>query len=379
MSRFLTGLRGARKRVLIAAGATAALLLAGCGGAAGNDASAPDAVDGLPGSGTVHFFGASTENPYFQLNADGAEEAAAEFGWDFTHTQSNTQEEQDAAVQQMLTQGEKPIGVLLYPIAGEAAIATEQAIMSAGIPLILMGQVPREGQEDLYTAYAGVEDVLSGETAAELLVAGAERADIELGDGIIVNTLAGHTATQDRAEGFTEVLSQLAPDSEILDNVPSGGFLEAEGYDIGSQLIPANRDKINWVYGVNDALAVGAMRAAEENGLTPGEDIFFVGGTCMNATTNQAVMDGLLVGTAVQSPWIEGATALYTLAAYLNTGETVDGELRLPDDAPPSVDDAPHKFNFMPNPMVENSQESFESVTIWGKPASVLCDPTIGS
>jgi ABC-type sugar transport system substrate-binding protein len=354
--------------------ASAAVLLTACGAGSTGSAGANAGTGEFPSSGTVQFFGPSTENPYFGENVKGAQEVAQKHGWEVGHVESSSQEEQDAAVQQMLAQGEKPVGVILNPIAGEAAIATEQAIKAAGIPLVLLNQVPKEGQEDLYDAYAGVNDVGSGETAAKLLVEGAKAAGITLGDGLIVNTVAGHTAAQDRVAGFTAALAEGSPSSKTLDNVTSGGFLEAEGYNIGSQVIPANKGKFNWVYGVNDALAAGAIRAAKENGLTPGKDILFVGGTCMNANTNKAVLDGELVGTAVQSPWVEGASAMYAVAAYIKTGEVVDGEAELSADEPPSIDEPPHKKNYMPNPAVANNQESFDSTTVWGKPASELCN-----
>jgi ABC-type sugar transport system substrate-binding protein len=347
--------------------------LAACGGSSGSE-GAKGAAGELPSSGTVQFFGQSRENPYFGLNVDGAKSIADKHGWDVKYVESTSQEEQDAAIQQMLVQGEKPLGVILNPISGQAAVASEMAIKSGGIPLVILNQVPRSDQEELFDAYAGVNDVGSGQTAAQILIEGAKKAGVPLGDGLIVNTIAGHTAAQDRVKGFLGELAKASPSSKVLDDVTSGGFLEAEGYDIGSQVIPANKGKINWIYGVNDALALGAIRAAKENGLTPGKDVLFIGGTCMNSKTNKAVLEGELVGTAVQSPFIEGAAAMYAMAAYIKTGKVTDGETNLSADTPPSIDGPPHKWNYMPNPTVAGTQESFDSTKIWGMPASQLCN-----
>lgn len=357
---------------LVLAGVT--VLSTACGGASSGSTDSKVGGGELPTSGTVQFFGQSRENPYFGLNVDGAKSVADKHGWDVKYVESTSQEEQDAAIQQMLVQGEKPLGVILNPISGQAAIASEQAIKAAGIPLVIINQVPAPNQKDLFDAYAGVNDLGSGQTAAQLLIAGAKKAGITLGDGLIVNTVAGHTAAQDRVKGFMAELEKETPSSKVLDDVTSGGFLEAEGYSIGSQVIPANKGKINWVYGVNDALALGAIRAAKENGLVPGKDVLFVGGTCMNSKTNKAVLDQELVGTAVQSPFVEGASAMYALAAYIKTGKVADGEANLTADAPPSIDGAPHKWNFMPNPKVDGTQESFDSTKIWGMSASELCN-----
>lgn len=376
-------LRRGRRPLLQVAAATVAVALALGAAACGSDDSESEGNGSngeaaqsseLPTSGVVKYFGPSRDNPYFGENEVGATAAAEELGWTLEYVEGLTQEDQDAAIQQMLSQGEDPVGVVMYPVAGEAAIGSEQAIMEAGIPLAILGQVPKKGQEELFDVYAGVNDVGSGATAAQLLADAAEKEGIELGDGLIVNTVAGHTASEDRSKGFADALKEVSPNSKVLEDTPSGGFLEPEGYDIGSQIIPANAGKINWVYGVNDALALGAARAARENGLTPGKDVLFVGGTCMNAATNEAVLNGVLVGTAVQSPFIEGQSAITALAQFLTTGEVIDGEVEMPADAPPPLDEPPHKWNFMPNPPVENTKESFETTEVWGTPASELCD-----
>lgn len=230
-------------------------------------------------------------------------------------------------------------------------------------------------QADLFVAYGGVNDYLSGQNAAQLLIAGAKKAGVELGNGLIVNTVAGHTAAQQRVAGFKDEMKKAFPSSsEVLADVHSGGYLENEGYSIGSQIIPANKGKFNWVYGVNDALAYGAVRAAKESGIQPGKDVLFVGGTCMNSTTNAAVKKGELVGTSVQSPYIEGAAAMYALVAYLNTGKVTDGEQNLSPDTPLSIDAPPHKWNYMPNTMLDGSEKSYAETKIWGKTAQELCN-----
>ncbi|MDV6281748.1 sugar ABC transporter substrate-binding protein [Rhodococcus jostii] len=374
MSKFPPRADRQRKRAYLTAvaGCTAAtLVLTACGNAQSSTSSAPD---GMPSSGEVMFFGQSRENPYFGQNEIGAREVAESYGWDVSYVEASTQEEQDSAIQQMLAQGAKPVGVVLNPISGEAAVASEQAIKAAGIPLVILNQVPTEEQDSLFDAYAGVNDYGSGRTAAQLLIAGAQKAGVPLGDGLIVNTVAGHTAAQQRVAGFTDELKQSSPSSAVLSDVTSGGFLEAEGYSIGSQVIPANKGKFTWVYGVNDALALGAIRAAKENGILPGKDALFVGGTCMNANTNAAVINGELVGSAIQSPLVEGQSAIYALAAYLNNGSVLDGDADLSADAPPSIDTPPHKRNFMPNTKLDGTAASFDSTTIWGRPASELCN-----
>ncbi|RJG47334.1 sugar-binding protein [Mesorhizobium sp. DCY119] len=328
----------------------------------------------MPTSGSIIMFGQSRENPYFGQNAVGAADIAKKFGWDLTYVEASSQEQQDAAIQQMLATGNKPIGIVLNPVSGAAAVASELAIKQAGIPLAILNQVPSAEQKDLFDVYGGVNDFLSGVDAAKLLIAGAKKAGVELGDGLVVNTVAGHTAAQQRVEGFRSVMEKEFPSSHILADVNSGGYLENEGYSVGSQIIPANKGKFNWIYGVNDALAFGAMRAAKESGIVPGKDALFVGGTCMNPTTNAAVMAGEIVGSSVQSPYIEGAAAMYALAAFINTGKVIDDEMYLSSDNPPSIDEPPHRWNFMPNTALEGTEDAYKNTVIWGKTAQELCN-----
>ncbi|MBB3386210.1 MULTISPECIES: sugar ABC transporter substrate-binding protein [unclassified Rhizobium] len=329
----------------------------------------------LPKSGAIIMFGQSRENPYFGQNAVAVQDIAKKQGWTFSYVEASSQEQQDSAIQQMLSTGDKPIGVVLNPVSGAAAIASEMALKDAGIPVVILNQVPAPGQADLFVAYGGVNDYLSGQNAAQLLIAGAKKARVELGNGLIVNTVAGHTAAQQRVAGFEDEMKKAFPSSsQVLANVNSGGYLENEGYNIGSQIIPANKGKFNWVYGVNDALAYGALRAAKESGIQPGKDVLFVGGTCMNSTTNAAVKKGELVGTSVQAPYIEGAAAMYALVAYLNTGKVIDGEQNLSPDTPMSIDTPPHKWNYMPNSMLDGSEKSYTDTVIWGKTAQELCN-----
>ena len=169
---------------------------------------------------------------------------------------------------------------------------------------------------------------------------------------------------------------RLLPDAEIVAAYPSEGFGPSEGYEVASEVVPAEAGSFNFVYTLNDAIGDGVIQALEENGLVPGEDVLVVGGTCLGVATNQMVIDGQMAGTAVQSPFVEGQLTVINLAQFLNNGgEVVEGFTRVSPDEPPSLDEPPHKYNYMPNPAVETA-EDFQSVTIWGRTAEELCSYT---
>lgn len=366
-------------RLMSVAGGCAALAFAGCGSddkpaAAGGDAAA--ASGSLPKSGEVVFFSQSQENPYITQMKLGAEKEAKKYGWTLKFVENNnSQEQQDQQIQQVLAGGKKPLGIILHPFLAKSARASQQAIKAAGIPLIITNQVPQKGSEQLFDAYAGTSDILSGATAAELLATKAKEKGMELGGGLVFGFPTGYQSHEDRVKGFQDKLAEVATSAKVLRVENSEGFLEEEGYKVASQVVPANKKKINWVYALNDAEAVGVIKALRENGLTPGKDVLVTGGTCMNAGTAKAVVKGDLVGTAVQSPFVEGQLSSITLAQFLKAGKkTKEGETNTDADAPPADAEVPHKWNFMPNPAVDNNAKAYETTGVWGKPAKTLCE-----
>ncbi|WP_282828725.1 LacI family DNA-binding transcriptional regulator [Gulosibacter sediminis] len=78
----------------------------------------------------------------------------------------------------------------------------------------------------------------------------------------------------DRLEGARRAFAEAGlelPESRIR----SGSYSLEEGYRAGAELIDAEAPTA--IFGANDNLAIGALRAAHERGLTPGRDISIVG------------------------------------------------------------------------------------------------------
>ena len=352
---------------------------AGTTAESGTEAPADSGVAGaLPTSGEVVFFGLSQQNPYVgQWNA-GATAQAEEYGWTLRWVESqNSQQEQDGQITQMLGASDQPIGVLLAPFAGEAAAASMGQIMDAGIPLVIVDAEPLAEQAELYDVYAGANDELSAQTSAELLAVQAEANTMPLDGGLIIGCPWEWLGCSRRRDAFPDALAEVAPDASIVEAYPTEGFGPTEGYEVAAQVIPAHLGEFNFVYTLNDAIGLGVIRALEENGLVPGEDVLVVGGTCLGVGTNQAVRDGKLAGTAVQSPFVEGQLAVLALAQFIaNGGEVQEGSLNVPAAEQPPLSEPPYKFNYMPNPMVVGDGFEDEESMVWGRTAEELCSYT---
>lgn len=323
--------------------------------------------------GTIVAFIISSTNPYIGQWKKGAEAKAKELGYDIKVIENNfNQTEEDSQVQQELASGEKAAGYIWWPMQNAAGINSLRALSKTGAPVILTNQYPVKGSDPYWTAYAGASDILSGKTAADLLLAAcAKQTKVKCDKGLIIRFPAGYSAGDDRVKGFQdEVKGKLT----TVDVVPSGGFMEDDGYKVASQIIPAHKAGLTWIYTENDSMGGAAAQALKENGLTPGKDVFVVGGTCHGDPTH--VNNGDLVGTAIQSGYFEGWLAVQTLAKYQAAGKVRPGEMFYPNtpDAPPPDAGAPYRFNFIPNPAVGNTKADHDSAKMWGKTMKELCE-----
>ena len=322
--------------------------------------------------GAIVVFVPSSTNPYIGQFQMGAKAKAKELGYEIKVIENNfNQSEQDSQVQQQLASGETVAGYVWWPFENAAGVSSLRALSLSGAPVIVSNQYPIKGTEAYWTAYAGANDFLSGKTAAEVLLEACAKAEVKCDKGAIIRFPAGVSAGDDRATGFQDAAKGKL---EVVDVVPTAGFLEDEGYKVAAQIIPTRKGELTWLYTQNDSLASAAAQAARENGLTPGKDIFIVGGTCHGDSKH--VKSGEIAGTAIQSGYFEGWMAVQALGKYVAQGKVLDGETYLEGspDAPPSDADPLYKYNFLPNPAVSNSQAAYDAAKLWGRTADELCN-----
>lgn len=323
-------------------------------------------------NGLIVVFVPSSTNPYIGQFEKGAKAKAAALGYSVKVIENNfNQSEQDSQVQQQLASGQKVAGYIWWPFVNAAGIGALRSLSRSGAPVIVSNQFPLKGTDRFYTAYAGANDILSGETAADMLLKACAKPGMKCDKGAIIRFPAGVSAGDDRVTGFEQAIKGKLT---VISITPAPGFLEDAGYKVASQIIPAHKNEISWLYTENDSMAGAAAQAARENGLVPGKNILIVGGTCHGDSSH--VVNGDLVGTAIQSGYFEGWLAVQTLYKYIHTGKVLPGSVYLPadPDAPPSDAGSPHKFNFLPNPPVGNSQAAYDQSKLWGRSAKELCN-----
>jgi LacI family transcriptional regulator len=130
-----------------------------------------------------------------------------------------------------------------------------------------------------------------------------------------IGTIAGpdnSTVGLDRKAGYLKALDEQGWDvDESL--IAEGDFTEAGGYHAMQQLLAANPDA---VFAASDLMAVGAMRAVRDAGLTTPDDVAFVGFDDLPLATlsNYSL-------TTVHQPVVEfGIKAVETLIDLIENG-----------------------------------------------------------
>ena len=312
----------------------------------------------------------ATTNNYIAEWARGAEEAAKKLGYELIRFENGfQQEEQDIQVQQQVAAKVKPAIYIWWPTDNAGGLASLKALADTGVPVIQANQLPVSGHDALWVAYAGVDGKLNGRVSGEMIVeardklkANGHQMHSPGGNCVVITFPVGYQAGVDRVDAFKEAISGSG--IRILDQQPAG-FDETTGYDIGAQLIAANRTKgIDLFYANNDALALGVIHVLEEAGYHPGKDVMVVGGTCHGDL--DALREGKQYATGLQAALLEGMFTIQTVHKYIVAGKTKEEVYRAPDD-PDSIPEAkgiPARYNFIPNPPVRSGET--DTVRLWG-------------
>ena len=103
---------------------------------------------------------------------------------------------------------------------------------------------------------------------------------------------------------------------------------KAKGKEVMEACLKSERDRIDAVYAHNDDMALGAIQAIDEAGLTPGEDILVISIDAVRAAF-EAMIDGTLNATVECNPLL-GPMAFDAVERIL-AGEAVPRQIVVQD------------------------------------------------
>jgi len=184
--------------------------------------------------------------------------------------------------------------------------------------------------------YAGPDDALRARNAGLMMVEAARAKEASGGKGFNVVAVTYPQSYGGYGLSINAFKEAIAGSGLNIIGEVDEGFGQANGYKGAAKMIAKLKDQgIHFVYGMDDAILTGAIKAFEEANYRMGEDVIAVGTVCNG--DRQLIEEGKQYGTTLQSPLHEGQLAIKLVEEYLK-----NGKLR-------------NYINFTPNPAVTKS------------------------
>jgi len=280
--------------------ATAAIILTGT--------TACNRTSGASGSDKVVLALSTLNNPFFVEVRDGAQAAAKAAGIDLEVVDAQN----DSATQanQLATAATSSAKVVIVnPVDSDASGAAVKALNAASIPVIGVDRTVNGAE---LKSFVASDNVAGGKQAAMELAKSMN----EKGSIIVLQGVAGTSASRDRGAGFTEGLKAF-PGIKVVAK-QTANFDRATALDVATNLLQAHPE-VTGVFAENDEMALGAIQAL---GAKAGTSVKVVG---FDGTTDglTAIKEGKLVATIAQQPAKLGQLAV-ELAAKAIKGEKVE-------------------------------------------------------
>lgn len=258
-------------------------------------------------------------NPYWFTEGEVARATAEELGYQAAVSAHNGDTNAESRlIDTAITNQAKAI--ILDPANADGSIGAVRKAVDAGIPVFLINaEINQDG-------LAEAQLVSNNAQGAAL---GAQQFVQELGQSGSYVELFGAPSdnnAQTRSNGFETVLSQYPELTEVGQEVAN--WDRTEGYNKMQSLLQANPE-INGVISGNDEMALGAIAALQEAGIS---DEVVVGGFDGSPDAVQAIKDGELAYSVLQPVAIFTAEAVRQAHNFIETGSTgVDQEKQLFD------------------------------------------------
>ncbi len=357
-------------RILAAAAATAmAIGLAGCSMDSGSGTADPGSE-----SKEIVFFTLPSSIQYVDAQARAFEAEAERLGYTTKFIVNEFDSGQETQqIQQFVASGEKPAAIVLWAVDIEAGV-TQAAQLSEVAPTFQINFKVAEGGFDYVKAWVGPDDVLIGQTAGENIIALRDQLKeegaalhSEGGNLLIIGAEPGGISAIDRFKGLSEVLEGSG--IQVLQHVDCCSDTQG-AYEAATQLLPKWKSQVDFIFTQNGETASGIIKAAKENGLTPGVDVRIVSGNC--GGPRDILESGELSAAGQQLAGIEGAAMAQTIERYLRTGEVRDvtESIEYSETIPEIGDEPPAKINVLPNPTLDKS--TLDDL-VWDQPIAALC------
>lgn len=260
-------------------------------------------------------------NPFFIIIQDAAKQKANDLGVELlvqAPEQETDYEKQLAIVENMISS--KVDAIVITLADAKALVPAIKKANDAGIIVITLNQRVDEAQlknaGGFVDCYIGTDDRQAGQMCAEALC----KAINNKGEIANLEGIAGNTVADDRNNGLKDIVSKY-PEVKIVSSQPANWETE-KGYSVTQNILQANPDIVG-IFGDNDMMALGAIKAVEDAGLAG--KIQIVGLDAIADAIN-AVKNGSMYATLTQHPELMGSLGIENAVKKLN-GETIETDI----------------------------------------------------
>jgi len=215
----------------------------------------------------------------------------------------------------------KPNVILVNAVDPAAVVPGLKKVRDAGIPLIMHNADTNEEGRQYSLSFVGSDYTEQGRAVGRTMVA-------QLPDGskgVVIIGKPGQTGVQERIDGALEVIKASGKDIQFIDYQPAEWMKDKALTVMQDFLTRYPSGTINFVYALDDPMALGALEAIKAAGRLKEFKVFGVNG---NKEACDAIKAGEMHGTALQLSYLAGVYSVR--AAY----DVIKGRL-IPKWIPP--------------------------------------------
>lgn len=283
------------------------LLAAACAVLAASLATAAEAykIAVIP-KGTTHEFWKSINAGAVKAQRElAAEGVAVQVIWKGP-LKEDDRENQIQVVENFIAQ--RVSGIVLAPLDRRALVAPVETAVRGKIPVIVIDS----GLESkVQSAYIATDNREGGRIAARELgkMLGGK------GNVILLRYMVGSASTEEREEGFLEVMKKDFPDIKLISTDQHAGATRDTAKRTAENLLNRHGRQLNGVFACNESSAAGMLLALRDAGLAGGKVKFvaFDSGETLNA----GLKAGDIQGMVVQNPMRMGYLGVKSMVAVL--------------------------------------------------------------
>jgi ribose transport system substrate-binding protein len=209
--------------------------------------------------------------------------------------------------------GQRVNAIVLAPLDRRGLVAPVETAAKGRIPVVVIDS----GIESTAPAsFVATDNREGGRIAARNLgkMLGGK------GNVMMLRYAVGSASTEEREEGFLEVMKKDYPDIKLLSTDQHAGPTRDTAKRVAETMLNRHGRQVQGIFACNESSAVGMLLALRDAGLAGGK-VKFVGFDS-GETLNAALKAGDIAGLVVQNPVNMGYTGVKTAVAVLQ-GKTV--------------------------------------------------------